>query len=221
VILHLVTDRCRLAPGAGADDAVRCLVAQARAAAAAGIEVIQIRERDLEAGALARLVSAVQAAARQSHTRIIVNDRLDVALACGADGVHLRGDSFDAVHVRACAPPGFLVGRSVRSAAEARTAGPVDYVIAGTVWPTPSKETGHPLLGLDGLATICAASQAPVLAIGGVEVGRVGAIASAGAAGAAGIGMFMADERVLCRAVPLDTVVGRLRRAFDSAGPRS
>lgn len=220
MILHLITDRRRLAPDAAPDDAVRCLLEQARAAAAAAIDVIQVRERDLEARALARLVSAVHELARDTRTRVVVNDRLDVAMACGADGVHLRGDSFDASQVRRCAPSGFLVGRSVHSAAEARDAGPVDYVIAGTVWSTPSKP-GQPLLGLDGLAAICAATRVPVLAVGGADEHRAGDVASVGAAGLAGIGAFMAPDDRRCRAVPLDAAARRLRLAFDSAVPGS
>lgn len=220
MILHLVSDRRRLAPGAALDEAVRCLVTQAHAAAAAGIDVIQVREPDLDAGALVTLVSAVQAASR-GLTRLVVNERLDVALACGADGVHLRGDSYDATEVRRCTPPGFLVGRSVHSTADALAAGPVDYMIAGTVWPSLSKSPGHPLLGLEGLAAICAAARAPVLAIGGIDVERAGDIATAGAAGVAGIGLFMAGEHLPCRAVPLETAAATLRRAFDSAQPRS
>jgi thiamine-phosphate diphosphorylase len=220
VTLHLITDRRRLAPDAAPDDAVRCLLDQARAAVAVGIDVIQVRERDLEAGALAHLVSVVLEVARGTGTRVVVNDRLDVAMACGADGVHLRGDSFEASHVRGCAPPGFLVGRSVRSAAEARDAGPVDYLIAGTVWPTPSKPGGQPLLRLGGLAAICAATRVPVLAVGGVDEHRASDVASAGAAGLAGIGVFMAPDGVPCRAIELD-IARRLRMAFDSAVPGS
>lgn len=220
MILHLITDRRRLAPDAAPDDAVRCLLEQARAAVAAGIDVIQVRERDLEAGALAHLVSAVREVARDTRTRVVVNDRLDVAMACGADGVHLRGDSFDASQVRRCAPAGFLVGRSVHSAAEARDAGPVDYMIAGTVWSTPSKP-GQLLLGLDGLAAICATTRVSVLAVGGVDEHRASDVASAGAAGLAGIGLFMAPDNVPCRAFALDAVARRLRMAFDSAVPGS
>jgi len=90
----LVTDRRRLCPDADSFAAARaCLVEQARRAAAAGVDLIQIRERDLESAALAALVAEVVAVTRESSTRVVVNDRIDVALAAGADGVHLRGDS--------------------------------------------------------------------------------------------------------------------------------
>lgn len=167
-----------------------CLVEQARYAVDAAIDVIQLRERDLEAGALADLASRLVAVTRGSSTRLVVNERLDVALAVGADGVHLRSDSFDAEGVRRSAPAGFLVGRSIHSLAELRVAGPVDYVIAGTVWATPSKPGKQDLLGVDGLAVIAASSPVPVVAIGGIDASRAPRLASAGAAGLAGISIF-------------------------------
>jgi thiamine-phosphate diphosphorylase len=151
MILHLVTDRHRLARGADPDSAVRCLIDQAQQAAHAGIDVIQVRERDLEGRALAQLTAAIVAVTRRTATRVVVNDRLDVALVAGADGVHLRGDSFSAARVRLVVPAGFLIGRSVRSVSDACVAGPVDYLIAGTLWPTESKPEGQPLLGQEEL----------------------------------------------------------------------
>lgn len=221
MILHLITDRHRLAPSATLDEALACLVAQARAAVAARLDVIQVRERDLEAGPLSRVVAALVQVTRGTPTRLVVNDRLDVALACGADGVHLRGDSFDAADVRRMAPARFLVGRSVRAASDLARVGPVDYVVAGTIWSTPSKAAGHRLLGLDGLSAVCAVSHVPVVAIGGVEPDCAGFLAMAGAAGAAAIGAFIGDEPAACRAVPLVERADALRRAFDSPDPRS
>src|SRR5438876_939062 len=147
-ILCLVTGRRRLCAGCGDEESVRCLVAQVREAVAAGIDLVQIRERDMEAARLAGVVSQAVAAARGSATRIVVNDRLDVALACGADGVHLRADSPPSSRVRAVVPRGFLVGRSVHAANEAVDVAPdVDYLIAGTVFPTSSKPDARQWLG--------------------------------------------------------------------------
>jgi thiamine-phosphate pyrophosphorylase len=216
VILHLVTDRRRLC---GSHDEVArstCLIEQARFAVAAGLDVIQLREPDLDGGPLASLAKAIVALTRGSSTRVVVNDRLDVALATGADGVHLRGDSIDAVRVRSCAPAGFLVGRSIHSVLDLRDVGPVDYVIAGTVWATPSKPDEHALLGPEGLASIVAASPLPVLGIGGVGLERMPALAATGAAGLAAIGAFQGPE-CGCRAVPLHAVAQLLERAFVSA----
>jgi thiamine-phosphate pyrophosphorylase len=177
----LVTDRRRADP-----------LRQARWAAEAGIDLIQVRERDLEAAALAALVAGILAATRGARTRIIVNDRLDVALACGAAGVHLRGDSVPVAAARRLASAGFLIGRSVHTVEEVECAAGADYLIAGTVFPTASKSDlpPHAVLGVEGLAAIVRAAHAPVLAIGGITEDRIDQIAGSGAAGFAAIGLF-------------------------------
>ena len=152
--LCLVTDRRRVC--SDASDvllACRCLAEQVRHAVDAGIDLVQVRERDLTTADLADLVSDLVRLRRGTRTRIVVNDRVDVAVACGADGAHLRGDSMSADAVRRIAPPGFLVGRSVHNVNEARTAGPVDYLIAGTIFATASKPAAV-LLGVEGLASV-------------------------------------------------------------------
>jgi thiamine-phosphate pyrophosphorylase len=189
-VLCLVTDRRRLAPGASFDVARQRLLEQVRWATTSHVDLIQIRERDLEAAPLAALVDDLVRVCRGSGTRVVVNDRLDVALACGADGVHLRHDSVPAGRVRSIVPPGFLIGRSVHSALEAAQAGPVDYLIAGTVYSTSSKPTTFPI-GLQGLAEIVQATSVPVLAIGGLTADALEAVAATGAAGVAAIGLFI------------------------------
>jgi len=136
-------------------------------------------------------VNSLLSVSRKSGTRLVVNDRVDVALACGAAGVHLRHDSMSTQAVRRIAPAGFLIGRSVHSVAEATNAGPVDYLIAGTVFWTLSKQGSAPTLGLDGLADIVQAVAVPVLAIGGIRRDQFDEIAATGAAGVAGIGLFI------------------------------
>src|SRR5207302_8828444 len=118
-IVCLVTDRRRLCAGCDEAGARRCLIAQVRAAVAARIDILQIRERDLAAAVLVALVAEAVEIARGTATRILVNDRLDIALAARADGVHLRSDSISAAAVRRIAPSGFLVGRSGHGEAEA------------------------------------------------------------------------------------------------------
>jgi thiamine-phosphate pyrophosphorylase len=190
----LVTDRRRLCPDAATFATARsCLVEQARRAVAAGIDLIQIRERDLDAADLAALVADVVAVTRESRTRVVVNDRLDVALACRADGVHLRGDSYAVKDARRLLPPPFLVGRSVHTVEDVALASGADYVIAGTVFPSVSKPGAPPtqLLGLDGLRNIVKASPMPVFAIGGITPDRIDAVLAAGADGIAAIGLFI------------------------------
>jgi thiamine-phosphate pyrophosphorylase len=203
----------------------RCLIQQARHGIAAGIELIQIRERDLQAADLAALVSEIVGLARGSRTRVLVNDRVDVAIASGADGVHLRADSVPSAEVRALAPRGFVIGRSVHAVDEAvAAASSVDYLVAGTVWRSRSKAGDHAVLGTAGLARIAAAVAVPVLAIGGVTVQRLPDVARAGAAGIAAIGLFMAeltDRSADCRAGSLEAVVTAARAAFDTPGSAS
>ena len=215
-IVCLVTARRRLCPECDDEGARACLAQQIRQAVTAGIDLVQIRERDLAAAPLVALVAEAVAAARGSVTRIIVNDRLDVALAAAADGVHLRGDSMPSAAARRLAPAGFLIGRSVRHADEAVTAGAdVDYVIAGTVFPSASKAEATPKLGEAGLAAIARAAPVPVLAIGGVTLEVVPRVAAAGAAGFAAIGAFL-GETLPCRSIPLSKIVEEARARFDS-----
>lgn len=222
----LVTDRRRLAGATATPDrARRCLVAQARYAADAEIDLVQVRERDLPAADLAAIVREMLDAVRGTKTRVIVNDRLDVALACGADGVQLRGDSIPVAAARRLAPPRFLVGRSVHSVAEATSSAHADFLIAGTVFRSRSKDDSARLLGVDGLRAIANRVAIPVLAIGGVTDERLERIAQTGAAGYAAIGWFMAAEggpgHDPCRAMPLRGLVERARRRFDNRENRS
>jgi thiamine-phosphate pyrophosphorylase len=213
----LVTDRRRLAP-ASADDGRRQVVALAAAAARAGVDLIQVREPDLEAGELFALVRACVEATAGFEVRVTVNDRVDVALASGASGVHLRGDSPDASRVREIVPAGFLIGRSVHTAEEAARATQgraLDYLTAGTVYPTASKPGPGPTIGLDGLRRVVAVSGVPVLAIGGITAAVAGAVGGTGAAGMAAIGLFC---EIGASVQELARVLETTRREFDRLG---
>ena len=208
-VICMITDRKRLRSGGDA-----AFVERVAAAARAGVHLIQIRERDLEGGPLTALVEACIEAVRSTAARIIVNDRLDVALAAGAHGVHLRRDSIPAQQVRRIAPPGFLVGRSVHSreaAAQAARDGGLDYLIFGPVFATQSKPGVVPA-GLARLADAAAASPIPVLGIGGMSPERGGEVVRTGAAGIAAMGLFMDPP---CEA--LSNVVRELSQTFDTA----
>ncbi len=215
-LLCLVTDRRRMGMADDFARARRALAALARDAAEAGVDLVQVRERDVEAAALIDLVADIRGAVRGSATRVVVNDRIDVALAAGADGVHLRADSIPPRRAREMAAAGFLIGRSVRSAAEAREHAPwADFLVAGTVFPTPSKPAADRWLQAGGLRDIVSAASVPVLAIGGVTLDRVGDVAATGAAGVAAIGLFLHSGGVLSR------VVRAVRERFDSVGAAS
>jgi thiamine-phosphate pyrophosphorylase len=220
-MICLVTDTRRLA-AAGASFGARrtCLAAQTRYAVDAGVDLIQLRERDLDAADLAALAGDLRAATHATHTRFVVNDRLDVAIAAGADGVHLRGDSMPITQARQLTPPGFLIGQSVRGADEAGAAASAgaDYLVAGTVFPSASKPEQTAWLGIEGLRAIVAAVPIPVLAIGGVSGDRIGDVARAGAAGFAAIELFMSAhggaELAGCRVVELRQTVKNARAQF-------
>ncbi|MEO8077338.1 MAG: thiamine phosphate synthase, partial [Acidobacteriota bacterium] len=147
-LLCLVTDR----RAAG-----RPLLDIIRDAAHGGVDLIQIRERDLDGRALTALVRAAVDAAAGTGARIVVNDRLDVALAAGAAGVHLRADSFTAAEVRQLSPPGFIVGRSIHGEDEAaaiEAAGGCDYLTFGTVFPS-ARTRGHSWLSSFRVLSTC------------------------------------------------------------------
>ena len=214
-MICLVSDRRRLSTGS---DAVDRLVELVDGAVRAGIDLIQIRERDLEARDLAALVTRCVAAAEGSRTKILVNDRADVALAAKACGVHLRADSIGVPAARAVLGGAAVIGRSVhgsREAALAARAG-ANYLIFGTMFQTSSKEQGHEVASADDLREACAAAEGvPVLAIGGMTVERAAAMARRGAAGIAGIGLFLPPPGISPEA-HLHKVAASLRRAFDT-----
>jgi thiamine-phosphate pyrophosphorylase len=202
---HFVTDRRRynLSP----DD----LVVRAAHAVRAGVDVIQVRERDLADGPLAALVRTIVGVSAGTRTRVVVNDRADIAVVAGAAGVHLREDSPPASRVRAAFAAGaasaaaaeasapkatreLLIGRSVHSLADIDAAvadGGCDYLLFGTVFPSEGKPDGHTVAGLDALREACARSRLPVIAIGGMNESRAAAVRDAGAAGFAAVGLFM------------------------------
>src|SRR5262249_9005977 len=138
-VLMLVTDRRRVAPDARTlTEALTMLERWLDEAARAGVDLIQIRERDLEAAPLEALTRRVTPRARGTSTRVLGNDRADVARAADADGVHLRGDSAPVDRVRAVGPT-WIVGRSIHGAAELAAASGADYVLYGTMFETASK----------------------------------------------------------------------------------
>ena len=201
-ILCYVTDRSALPLATGASpDRIGALLERIEQAARAGVDWIQLREKDLEGRALFDLTvraMAVSAAARSAETRagILVNDRLDVAWASPSAGVHLGETSLpvsDVVRWKDQAGRSdFVVGASCHSLERAvETAGAgADYIFFGPVFATPSKAAFGPPQGLDKLGEICRAVSIPVLAIGGITAENVGACLDAGAAGIAAIRLF-------------------------------
>lgn len=215
--LCLVTDRRRLARACGQpiERWRPALVRQIEGAVAAGVDLVQVRERDLTAQVLADLVTTLVDMTRGSRTRVLVNDRVDIALARGADGAHLREDSPSPSAVRRLAPHGWLLGRAVHGVDGVRHAHGADFLVAGTVFPTPSKTDTIQLLGLDGLAAVVRAGEVPVLAIGGVGETTAREVARTGAAGLASIGAFLPRQPSDDPATSVQERVIDLRVAFD------
>ena len=190
--LCLVTDRRRLAAALGIrPDDWRLLCEQVRAAARAGVDYIQVREPDLEAREYIDLVRQLRQATAGTAAKLLVNDRLDVALAADADGVHLKEQGFLPEFVRDLAPKGFVIGCSVHTTAAVAARKAADFLIAGTVMATASKRAPD-YLDEDGLRRIVrAAVEQPVLGIGGLSVASIPMLRSSGAAGLAAIGAFI------------------------------
>jgi thiamine-phosphate pyrophosphorylase len=186
--LYLITDRTA-ASRPPADVVEECL--------AAGLRAVQLREKDLEARDLLALADTLREATQRHGARLIVNDRADVALAAGADGVQRTHASLPVSALRGIMPAGFLVGASVHSKAEARdaVAQGADFVVFGPVYDTPSKRRYGPPQGLAALEAVARAVDRPVLAVGGLTPERVADVLAAGAAGVAVIGAIYGAVR--------------------------
>jgi len=200
--LMLVTDRRR---------AKHPLLEVVRAAAGAGADAIQLRERDISDAELFRLAEACRAITNEFHAALLINHRLDVALAVGADGVHLGWRSLRAEDVREVAGDRLRIGVSCHDEQELRAAemAGADYILLGPVFDTPSKRGLVEPLGLERFATLVRSTKVHVIAIGGVTVERAGPLCSAGAAGVAVVSSVIgADDPAAATAA--------LRRAIES-----
>ena len=178
---YYITDRRGITNLRGAGDLVACI----RAAAASGVDLIQVREKDLPARELVALVRRAVEAASPYGSRVLVNGRVDVALAAGAHGVHLPGDAIPATEWRRVVPAGFLIGVSCHALADDVSG--ADLAVFGPVFETPGK---GPAVGLARLTEFIRAVEIPVFALGGVTQENAAACAAAGAAGIAAIRMF-------------------------------
>lgn len=154
---------------------------------AEGVDLVQIRERDLEARDLATLTRKVLRIRNPHGSRILVNDRADVALACKAHGVHLRGGS---VHPEKFARPGFLITVSCHGIEDAPNIAGADFALLAPIFKPLSKMDHRPVLGTRAITEFTRRSQIPVLALGGVDHDNARACLDAGAAGIAGITYF-------------------------------
>ena len=177
--LLVVTDRRATARG-------RPLVEVIRAALAGGARLVQLREKDLEGRDLLGLAEALGAECQPAGARLLVNERIDVALAAGADGVVLPADSFPPRVARRLLGPTKLLARSTHAASEIEQAAAegADFVLFGPVYPTPSKSRFGPPQGLERLRTVSRLGI-PVFAVGGITAENAEQTIGAGAHGIA------------------------------------
>jgi thiamine-phosphate pyrophosphorylase len=184
--LYYITDRTQM-KSHSLEDCLACAIA-------AGVDWVQIREKDLPTRTLLALTQAAVEQAEQQGpgTRVIVNDRLDVALAAHAHGVHLGTRSMPVGVVRRSAPPGFQVGASCHSLEEAvaAQAAGADYLLLGPIFATPAKLQYGPPLGITKLAEVTRQVTIPVFALGGITPAHVATCLASGAVGIAGIRIF-------------------------------
>ena len=174
-------------------------------ALAAGARAIQLRNKGDSPRELAELGRALRGPTRDAGALLFVNDRLDLALAVGADGVHLGPHDVPVRAVRAAAPEGFLIGRSADEPHVATVAvdDGADYIGCGTVYATSTKADAGDVIGLDGLRRVVEAVSVPVVAIGGITPQRAPDVAATGAAGVAVVGAIMsaADPTAVVRSL--------------------
>ena len=169
------------------------ILLQIKAAAAAEIDLVQIREKRLGARVLFELAERAVDITRQSTTRILINDRADIAAGAGAHGVHLTTGSLDVAVIRNSFKDEFLIGASTHSWEEAHQAYQqgADFIVLGPIFPTRSKEQFGPSLGLEKLSHVCGKLRGfPVLALGGISETIAQQCFVAGASGVAGITLF-------------------------------
>jgi thiamine-phosphate pyrophosphorylase len=185
--LVVITDADLAAP--------RRLVDVVRAAVAAGAPAIQLRDKHATPRALAEQAYALLPIVRQHGARLFINDRLDVAMAVAADGVHLGPDDIPVAAARRVAPPELLIGYSADDTVEARQAerDGASYIGCGAVFGTTTKkEVGDEQIGTRRLDEVARAVTIPVVGIGGITVANIGEISATAASGAAVVGAVMA-----------------------------
>ncbi|NJC89097.1 MAG: thiamine phosphate synthase [Desulfuromonas sp.] len=185
--LYLITDRHQVLPG-------RTLLETGDAALRGGVRAVQLREKDLSAAELLPLAMELRTLTRRFEARLLINDRIDVALAVGADGVHLGGHSLPPETARSLLGPDKLIGVSTHhpdEIAAAATAG-ADFVTFGPVFTTPSKLAYGRPLGLAALRAACVASPLPVFALGGIRLNHLPELIDSGSYGVAVISAVIA-----------------------------
>lgn len=200
--LYLISDRKHLTGN-------RSLITAFRLALKGGVKAVQLREKDLGTRELLKLACKMRDLTNGFNARLFINDRFDVALTAGADGVHLTQNSIPAEAVRRVVGKKMMIGVSTHSLREAKDAekGDADFITLGPVYRTASKlEYGSPI-GLDALNKICGKIEIPVFAIGGIKDQRIAEVKKAGAFGVAMISEIFGASNISRKAKALMSVL--------------
>ena len=202
--LYLVLDPGLCAP--------RGMVETARAAAAGGVTMVQLRHKTATTEERITLGRTLRAALAGSGAALIVNDDVEAALGCGADGLHVGQGDLAAARARERLGPDAILGVSVEHERDARAIDQtlVDYVGAGPVFATATKPDHEPPVRFDGLARLVAAAPVPAVAIGGLNSTHAAGVAAAGASG-------MAVVSAICGAADPKTAAETISKAFEEA----
>ena len=152
-----------------------------------GVTIVQLRAKALETSEFLDLATRMAAALKKRSVPLIINDRVDIAMACGADGVHLGQDDMPIDKARRLLGRSMIIGISVNTLKEAREAERLgaDYIGLGPVYATATKDTELPVLGLESIRRIQEKIGIPIIAIGGINAGNAAEVMKAGAAGIA------------------------------------
>lgn len=203
--LYLVTDRAA-ARGRSLEDVVH-------EAIEGGVTMVQLREKNAATNEILELAMALRAVTARSGVSFIINDRVDIALACGADGVHVGQNDMKCSVARKIVGPGRILGVSVSTVQEAQDAeaDKADYLGVSPIFDTPTKRDTPPATGLDGLKRIRAAVRLPLVAIGGISAANAAAVIRSGADGLAVVSAIVAnpEPRSAARALRLAIAKGR------------
>jgi thiamine-phosphate pyrophosphorylase len=185
---YLISDR-RLVPDGKLLSVIESLLE-------AGLGMLQLREKDLSAAELFPLALQLRQLTRRYNCKLLINDRVDLALAVEADGVHLGGHSLPTTVVRELLGPQKLIGVSTHSAAEISpvTAAGADFITFGPIFHTPSKAAFGAPVGLTELRQACRISQIPLFALGGINLQNAAEVMTCGADGVAMISTLLTDS---------------------------
>lgn len=179
------------------------LISSVKLAIDGGVKAVQLRGKDIPAGELLKIGERLRHLTHIESVKLFINDRIDVAMAVGADGIHLGQNSMSVRLAREISGDRFMIGVSTHSLKEALDAerGGADFITVGPIFETESKLKYGPPVGLTKLAEVCRVVKIPVFAIGGIKVDRVGSVMREGAHGVAVISAVLKAESVLDAAV--------------------